>query len=633
MRRSPLPSIVLAFALALTLGVPPAVCRATERSEVPEKYKWNLADLYPSEAAWTTARDNLARQIPQMSRFQGRLGVSAESLAIALDAMMNMDRDLSRLATYASQRSDEDVRVSRHIAMKQSAEKLAVDFGAATAYLQPEILAIGAEKVRGFLAAEPRLKDYRHFLENILRRAPHTLSASEEKIVAQAGALANAGASIRSIFANAELPYPVIELSTGERVRLDAAAYTRYRQSPKRADRDSVFRAFWSKYGEFKGTLGATLDAQVKAHVFNKDVHHFKSCLEASLFGANIPTRVYTQLIADAHASLPTLFRYLRLRKRMMGVDTLRYEDLYAPLVHEVEMKFTPEQAMETTLGAVAPLGRDYVETLRKGMTGGWIDWMPTTGKASGAYSTGAYGVHPYQLQNFTGLYDEVGTLAHESGHSMHTYLANTHQPYPTHDYETFVAEVASTLNENLLFHYMLDRTTDRNQRLFLLGSYLEGLRTTMFRQVLFAEFELRIHEMGERGEPITGESLTKLYLQLVREYYGHAQGVCRVDDLYGVEWAYIPHFFYNFYVYQYATSIVASNAIANGIRQEAATKTAHPTKRDAYLAMLAAGGSKFPIDLLKDAGVDMTTSAPFRAAMREMNQVMDEMEKLLKTR
>src|SRR5262249_12078168 len=284
---------------------------------------------------------------------------------------------------------------------------------------------------------------------------------------------------------------------------------------------------------EFQGTIGATLNAQVRAHVFNRNVHKFKSCVEASLFNNNIPPRVYTQLLADVHANLPTLHRYLRLRKRMMGVDTLRYEDLYAPIVKEVALHYTPEQAMENVLGAVAPLGKDYVETLHKGMIGGWIDWMPTTGKASGAYSTGAYGVHPYQLQNFTGQYDEVGTLAHESGHSMHTYLADTHQPFATHNYATFVAEVASTLNENLLFHYMLDHSQDKATRLYLLGSYLDNQRQTLFRQVLFAEFELRVHEMAEKGETLTGENMTKLYLDLLRTYYSAKQGVCNVKPLY----------------------------------------------------------------------------------------------------
>jgi oligoendopeptidase F len=314
----------------------------------------------------------------------------------------------------------------------------------------------------------------------------------------------------------------------------------------------------------------------------------------------------------------------------MMGLKELRYEDLYAPIVSEVKMTFTPEEAMKVTLEALAPLGKEYVDTLRHGFASRWIDWLPSTGKASGAYSTGAYGVHPYQLQNFTGLYDEVGTLAHESGHSMHTYLADRHQPFVTHDYATFVAEVASTLNENLLFHYMLDRTKDKNTRLYVLGSYLDNLRGTLFRQTMFAEFELKMHEMGEKDETLSGENLTALYQEIVRKYYGHDQGVCKVDSLYSVEWSYIPHFFYDFYVYQYATSIVASTALANGIREEAAAGKG-TKRRDAYLNMLSSGSSKYPIDLLKDAGVDMTTSAPFQAAMKEMNSVMDEMDKLLK--
>ena len=617
--------------VATLLALAPTASRALERSQVPQKYQWKLGDLYASEAAWNTAKADLEKRIPALSHFQRRLGASPESLAIALGAMMRIDRDLAQLYNYASMLSDQDVRVSNHVAMKQSADKLYVDYRAAAAFFQPEILTIGADKVRKFIASEPKLKDYRMYLEDILRQAPHTLGASEEKIVAQAGLMASAGQDIRDVFSNAEMPYPEIRLANGEKVRLDAAAYTAYRQSPNRAVRDSVFHAFWAKHQEFQGTLAAALNAEVRSHVFTRDVRHFKSCVEAALFSNNIPPRVYTQLLADVHSNLPTLHRYLKLRKRMMGVDTLRYEDLYAPIVKSVDLTYTPEQANEIVLAAVAPLGKDYVATLGKGMTGGWIDWMPTTGKASGAYSTGAYGVHPYQLQNFTGLYDEVGTLAHESGHSMHTYLADTHQPYPSHDYATFVAEVASTLNENLLFHYMLDRTKDKATRLFLLGTYLDNQRTTLFRQTLFAEFELQMHEMGERGETLTGEALSKLYLELLRRYYGDAQGVCKVKPLYAVEWAYIPHFFYNFYVYQYATSIVASTSLARGIREEAAMKPARTTRRDAYLAMLAKGGSEYPIDELKTAGVDMTTSAPFQAAIKEMNSVMDEMERLLK--
>jgi oligoendopeptidase F len=619
--------LLFMFAALSSVG---SVARATERSEIPEKFQWNLADLYPSEAAWTAAKEDLTKRVPEIGRFQGHLGDSADALHAALSFQMDLDRDLSRLYTYASQLYDQDTRVAKNLEKRQAAEQLGVQFRAAASYVRPEILVVGADEVRGFIDADPRLKPYRMYLEDILRRAPHTLTTAEEKIAAQAGRFSGAGETIRSQFTNAEMPYPEVKLASGEVVRLDAAGYTRYRALPNRADRIAVFQAFWGKHREFQGTLGSALNGQIQAHLFNKDVHRFGSSVEAALFRDNIPTSVYHQLVSDVHTNLPTLHRYLKLRQRMMKLDTLRYEDLYAPIIPNVELKYTPEEAMKLTLDAVKPLGEKYVETVEKGYASRWIDWMPNTGKASGAYSTGAYGVHPYQLQNFTGLYEEVSTLAHEMGHSMHTYLADQTQPYVSHDYATFVAEVASTLNENLLLHSMLDRTRDKNTRLFLLGSSLDNLRGTLFRQVLFAEFELEIHAMAERGETLTGENLSELYLKLLRQYYGHEQGVCVIDDLYGVEWAYVDHFFYDFYVYQYATSVVASTAIANAIRDEAAAKRPSHARRDAYLTMLESGSSKYPIDLLKGAGVDMTTSSPFQAAMREMNAVMDQIEKLL---
>jgi oligoendopeptidase F len=616
--------------LAVALVVP--TVRAEERTNVPDQLKWNTADLYATEDAWYQAKDDIAARIPKLGEFQGRLGESADVFYQAISAMMTLDQDFTRLYVYASMRLDEDTRVGKPREMTQIAQQLAVQYYSTLSYVRPEILALGAEKVNAFVAAEPRLAPYRMYLDDILRYAPHTLSAAEEKISSQASIMSDiAGGSYRT-FKDADLPYPEITLSTGEKVRLDAQAFTKYRASTVRADRDLVFESFFGAFKGYERTLGTMMDGNVKTHMFDKDVHKFGSCLEDALFGSNIPPAVYTQLIADVHANLPTLHRYLKLRQRMMGLDTLRYEDLYAPIVGKVDLRYTTDQAKDLVLKAVAPLGPDYVAALRHGYDARWVDWVPTTGKRSGAYSTGAYGVHPFQLQNFTGLYEEVSTLAHESGHSMHTYLADKTQPYATHDYKIFVAEVASTLNENLLLHYMLDQTKDRDTRLFLLGTYLDGLRTTLFRQTMFAEFELKAHEMGEKGEPITGERLTQLYLDLARDYYGDAAGVCKVKDLYGVEWAYIPHFYYDFYVFQYATSITASSQIAANIRADAALKGGKATtkNRDAYLAMLAAGGSKYPIALLQGAGVDMTTSAPFNAAIHEMNSIMDEMEKLL---
>jgi oligoendopeptidase F len=615
---------VLALASAAAILAAAAVAGA-ERSEVPEKYKWKTSDLFASEDAWFKSRDGIASRIPKLAEFKGKLGTSAESFYAAISAVMDLDRDLSLLSTYASMRSDEDTRVSKTLEMKQTASILGVKFATAIAYLRPEIIAIGEAKVKRFVASDKRLAPYAPLLEDILRYAPHTLSAPEEKVSAEAAIMAGGSSNTYNTFKNAELPYPEVTLKSGEKVRLDAQAYTKYRALPDREDRDRVFKAFFSKEKEFERTLGTTLDAQVKVHIFNKNVHKFSNSLESALFDSNVPSSVYLQIIRDVHANLPTLHRYLKLRQKMMGVDQLRYEDLYASVIKAVNLHFTPEEAMSLVEKAVAPLGSQYVAELKKGYESGWVDFIPTTGKRSGAYSTGAYGVHPYQLQNFTGTYEEVSTLAHESGHSMQTFLSDKNQPYPTHDYKIFVAEVASTLNENLLLRYMLEQTKDRDTRLSLLGSHLDNLRTTLFRQTLFAEFELKTHEIAEKGEPLVGEKLTDLFRSLLKEYYGDAAGVCRIDDLYGIEWAYIPHFYYDFYVYQYATSITAASQIAANIRADKTSKS-----RDAYLKMLSSGSSKYPIDLLKDAGVDMTTSGPFNAAIKEMNDTMDEMERLL---
>ena len=603
---------------------------AVERKDLPEKYTWNLRDVFPDEAAWKAAREKALARIGEVGRFKGTLGDSADALYQALSAIMALDADLSRVRSYASWLRDQDTRVARSQEMLQEAERALVDFRTASAFLRPEILSLDPARVRSFVASDPRLRDYAFFLDDILRRKPHTLGPEEEEIIARAGNMASAGESVYSIFTNADFPYPEVTLGSGENVRLDAAAYTKYRASRSRADREKVFGAFFTRHREFERTLGTALYAEVRSHVFERDVHKFGSSLDAALFEYAIPTTVYRRLIADVRANLPTLHRYLRLRARMMGIEKLGYEDLYAPIVKEVDASFTPEQAMDLTLEAFAPLGKDYVDTLRKGYRDRWVDFLPSTGKRSGAYSETVYGVHPYQLLNFMGGYDDVSTLAHESGHSMHSYLSDTSQPYVSHDYSTFVAEVASTLNESLLFRKMLREAEDDAARLSLLGSHLDLLRGTLFRQTLFAEFELAIHEIAERGETLTGEKLTHLYLSLLREYYGHDRGVCEIKDLYGIEWAYIPHFYWNFYVYQYATSLVASTSLSRGIVEEAAAPGAPAPRRDAYLAMLRSGSSKYPIDLLRDAGVDMTTSAPFAAAMKEMNETMDEMEAIL---
>jgi oligoendopeptidase F len=615
---------LLTFALCAGIAFP---ALAGERSSIPEKYKWQLEDIFATEQAWEQTRATAAARLPGLATHRGHLGDSASALLAGLDAVTAIQMDFLKLSVYASSRSDEDTRLARPRELKQGAQKLGVDLGAATAWIRPELLALDPAKVRGFLAQEPKLAPYRVYLEEVLRWKPHTLSAAEEQVAALAGDLTDTGQTSYGTLKDADLPYPTVKFSTGE-ARLDSSAFTLYRASRVKADRDLAFQSFFDALKGYERTFGTTLDAQVKGHLFDAKVHRFDSPLQAALFQNDIPTAVYTQLVADVRRSLPSLHRFLRLRQRMLGLDKLRYQDLYVPMVGKVDLRFEPDEARAITLEALAPLGAPYVAALKQGFESRWTDYLPSSGKRSGAYSTGVYGIHPFQLLNFNGQYDDVSTLAHESGHSMHTFLSYQHQPFQTSDYPIFVAEVASTLNENLLLHHMLGKAKDDATRLALLGNALDGLRTTLFRQALFADFELQVHQRAERGEPITGETLSALYLKLLREYYGHDQGVCQVDDLMAIEWAYIPHFYYDFYVFQYSTSMVASTSIAKAIREE--QKTGGTKVRDAYLGMLASGSSKPAIELLKGAGVDMTTSEPFNKAIGEMNGIMDDMEKIL---
>jgi oligoendopeptidase F len=617
---------IAAFAAVLALASADAVASDS-------KYAWDLGELYPTEAAWAKAKDAAVADIPKIVECRGKITSSTGTLLKCLETYFDIDRRLVQVNVYASMNYDLDTRVGRAQQMQDQARQAGSDFAAATAWLRPEIIAAGPDRIQALDAQEPRLAQYKQPLDDIVRKATHTLDAESERIIAETALMASAGQSIRDVFVNADFPYPLVTLSGGEEVVIDAAAYTKYRAAVDREDRLKVFDAFWARYNEYTRTLGTSLNSQIQAHEFSRKLHKFDSSLADALFADNVPTAVYTQLIADIHANLKTLHRYLRLRQRMMGLDKLGYEDLYAPIVNRYERTFTPEEAKTLTLEAVAALGPEYREILGRGFENGWVDWFPRPAKRSGAYSTGVYGIHPFQLQNFTGLYDEVSTLAHESGHSMQTFLSDRAQPYPTHDYPIFIAEVASTLNENLLVNTMLKQAKTDDERLFLLGSHLDNLRTTLFRQGLFAEFELRIHEMAQNGEPLNGENLTAFYLKLVREYYGHDQGICEVKEAYGAEWAYIPHFYYDFYVYQYATSVIASVKLADGIRAEAAAKPRSTARRDAYLKMLSAGSSRYAFDMLKEAGVDMTTPAPFAAAMRDMNGTIDAMEAILDKR
>jgi oligoendopeptidase F len=599
-----------------------------DRSKIPDTLKWNLSDLYPSDAAWRTAKDRIAADISSLRQFRGKLTSSAATLADGLDRLFALDKELSRVAVYASLEADQDTRDSQHQGMRQEMTQIGATFGAEAAYFEPEILKAGKGAVEALIASEPRLTVYRFYLSDIVRRQAHTLSDSEEKLLADAGPLGSGPSSTYNIFSNADFPYPTVTLSDGRAVKLDQAAFGDLRALPNRSDREKVMAAYFGSLAAFSRTYGTTMNAEVQKVSFYTKARKYPSSLEGSLDGANIPVSVYTRLIDGVNRHLPAFHRYLKLRQRMMGLDQLHYYDLYAPLVSSVKQQYTPEEAQKLVLGAVEPLGPEYASIIERAFKNRWIDLLPSEGKASGAYSSGgAYDVHPYMLINFNGKYTDVSTLAHELGHTMQSYFSNKTQPYPMAGYPIFVAEVASTFNESLLNNYMLKQIKDDDARLSLLGNYLENIKGTVFRQTQFAEFELRMHEMAQKGEPITGESLAKLYMGITRRYYGHDQKICIVDDYVAHEWSYIPHFYRDFYVFQYATSFTASEALAAKVK----AGDAGATKR--YLAFLNAGGSKYPIDLLKDAGVDMTTDEPLDLTVRTMNSVMDEMEKILARR
>ena len=616
-------AVAIVAMLSLTL-----LAQERDRSRIPDKYKWNLADIYQTDGAWRAAKDTLAAALPQLGQYRGTLTSSAATLANALDKQSVFDKELSKLYVYASMLADQDTRDSAHEGMRQQMAQLASLFSAESSFIEPEILKADKATVQRYLATEPRLKVYGFYLQDVLRRATHTLSDAEEKLMADAGPALGAPGSTFNMLSNADFPYPSVTLSDGKVVKLDQAGFAALRALPSRADREKVMRTFFEALGSFSRTYGVTMNGEVQKVAFIAKARKYPSSLEAMLDGPGIPTSVYSRLIDGVNKNLPSFHRYLSLRKRMMGLDTLHYYDLYAPLVGSVDLKYTPEEAQQHVLQAVAPLGPDYQATIRKAFTDRWIDLLPTEGKRSGAYSNGgAYDVHPYMLINFNGQYTDVSTVAHELGHTMQSYLSNKTQPYPLAGYPIFVAEVASTFNESLLIDHMLKSIKDDDTKLSLLGNYLENIKSTVFRQTQFAEFEVRMHEMAGKGQPITGNELAKLYMEITKRYYGHDLGICVVDDYIANEWSYIPHFYRDFYVFQYATSFTASEALAQKVK----AGSAEATKK--YLAFLSAGGSKYPIDLLKDAGVDMTTDEPLTLTMKEMNRVMDEMEAILARR
>jgi len=614
----------------LIASVVPAAAQQRDRAAIPEKYKWDLTPIFASNAAWRVAKEQLQRDVTSVRAFKGTLGRSAGALADALERVTALRKALYRVSAYANLRADEDTRNAEQQGMKQEVTLLSTSFGTETAYIEPELLTVGRDKLHAFVAAEPRLASYRFYIDELLRQARHTLSEPEEMILASAEPLADAPSTTSGLLLNAEFPYPTITLSDGRTVTLDQQTFADVRQSKNRSDRERAMSAYFGGFGNFSQTLGSTLSGSIRAYQFYAKARKYDSDLAAKLDGPDIPVAVYTRLIEGVNRNLPTFHRYLTLRKRMMNVDQLHYYDLYAPLVGSVNLEYTPEEAQKHIAAATAPLGAEYVSLINRAFNERWIDLMPNDGKRAGAYATGAaYDVHPYTLINYNGKYYDMSTVAHELGHAMHSFHSNRAQPFQLSGYQTFVAEVASQFNEDLLLEHILTQVNEKDARIAILGNYLETLKATVYRQTQFADFELRIHDLAAQGKPLTGESMAKIYLDITRKYYGHEQGICIVDDYVAHEWSGVPHFYYNYYVFQYATSFTAATALSEGVLS-GGTRGADATKR--YVQFLSSGGSRHPIDLLKDAGVDMTTDQPLELTVRKMNRVMDEIEKLLET-
>ncbi|MBD3223369.1 MAG: oligoendopeptidase F [Caldithrix sp.] len=599
------------------------------REDIPEKYKWNLNDLYQDKQAWKDAKTRLTKRIDDFKQFEGKLAESADVLYECLELNTEVIKKYYRLSSYASRLYHQDNRESEPQAMQQSISQLGTKLSAALSFIDPEILAMDKATIKRFLETKPELKTYEHYLQDLQRQKDHTLSKKEEKIISEAGIMSGAASDIYGIFKNADMPRPTIEDKEGQQIRLDDSNYALYRASSDRNMRIKVFDEFFGAYKDFERTFGTQLFSQIKKNMFYKNVRKYDSCLQSALDRNNIPTSVYTGLIDNVNKHLPTLHRYLELRKQMLGVDELHYYDMYPSLVKEVDLSYEVAEAQQLIKNALQTLGDQYVATLDQAFNNRWIDMFPTTGKRSGAYSDGsAYDVHPYILMNYNGQYEDVSTLAHELGHTMHSYFSNKNQHFANAHYPIFLAEVASITNEALLIDHVLDDIDDPETRLSILGSQLETFRTTLFRQTQFAEFELKIHKQAEKGEALTGQKFTDIYLDILKKYYGHELNVTVIDDLYGIEWAYIPHFYYNFYVFQYATSLCAATAVSEKILQEG------DSMRQRYINdFLSAGGSDYAIPLLKNIGVDMTANEPFELAMKRMNEIMDEIEAILAER
>ncbi|MCV2362271.1 oligoendopeptidase F [Paucibacter sp. DJ1R-11] len=584
---------------------------------------WDLSQLYASDAAWDAERLALLAELPKIKALQGTLGQSAQSLRAGLDQISALRLRLNRLQSYAAQKADENTQHSDNQARRQLADAVGNQFGEAASFVSAEVGAMASVKVEAYLAAEPGLAKHRQGLRTMLRLAEHTLSPKEEALLAGAADPLQQPGAIYGLLTNADLPWPKIKIR-GKEVVLDQEQYTAYRSDADPKVREQVFKAFWPVYKAYERTLGAVYAANLRGTVFMARARNYPSSVAMAQGSDNIPEAVYRSLVQEANAGLPTLHRYLKLRSQVLGLKKPGYQDMYVPLA-KPSGEYSQAEAERLTLAALQPLGAEYTGKLAAAFKQNWMHSVPQRGKVSGAYMNGAaYDVHPFLLMSYNGDYLGMSTLAHEWGHAMHSVYSNANQPFETADYSTFIAEIPSTANELLLADYMIANAKTREEKIFALSQQLENIRSTFFRQAMFAEFELASHEAVEKGEAVTGESLSQIYLDLLKRYHGDAQNVVKIDPLYGIEWAYIPHFYRDFYVYQYATCVSAAAFFAEGIGQ------GDTALRERYFTLLKSGSSADAYALTKAAGLDLATPEPYRALLRRMNRAIDQLETLL---
>ena len=592
------------------------------RSEIVVEDTWRLEDIFASDDTWEKEFQEVKALIPHVKDFQGKLGESAGSLYEALQFQDGLLERLGKLYAYSHMRYDQDTTNSFYQGLDDRMKNLYAQAASGLAFIVPEILSIDEEKLKGFLNEKEELKLYEHSLEEINLQRPHVLPAEQEALLAEASEALGAAENTFGMLNNADLEFPSIKDEKGEEVEVTHGRFTTFLESANPRVRRDAFKAVYETYGKFRNTFSSTLSGNVKKDNFYARVRNYSSARAAALSDNNIPESVYDNLVSTINEHLPLLHRYVKLRKKVLGLDELHMYDLYTPLVKDVKMEISYEEAKDMILKGLAPLGEEYVGILKEGFENRWVDVHENKGKRSGAYSSGAYGTNPYVLMNWQNNINNLFTLAHEFGHSVHSYYTRKTQPYPYGNYSIFVAEVASTTNESLLNDYLLNTIEDEQKRIYLLNHYLEGFRGTVFRQTMFAEFEHLIHQKAQNNEALTAESLTNDYYELNKKYYGTEDII--VDEEIGLEWSRIPHFYYNYYVYQYATGFSAAAALSKGILTEGDPAV------ERYIGFLKAGSSDYPIEVLKKAGVDMTSKKPVEDALKVFEEKLTELEQLL---